>query len=154
MLDGSIVVPMRGERIMVKLDPNNAFHARAAERLKTEEVGWLVTVSDDGTPQPSPVWFLWDGADTLLIYSQDHPKTRYIAARPRVAFHFNDENGGNVVTLTGSAIVDSIQPKIIDHAGYRAKYDEAIKRIGYTTESFSDAYAVAIVVTLEKLRGH
>ncbi|CAN5454517.1 hypothetical protein BH09CHL1_BH09CHL1_07610 [soil metagenome] len=139
---------------MVKLDPTNDFHARAAERLTTEEVGWLVTVAADGTPVPSPVWFLWDGADSLLIYSQNKPKIRNIVANPHVAFHFNDDNGGNVVTFTGSAVFDDAHVKLIDDAAYLAKYGEAIVRIGYTAESFSASYENAVIVTLEKLRGH
>jgi predicted pyridoxine 5'-phosphate oxidase superfamily flavin-nucleotide-binding protein len=35
--------------------------ARADARLDAEEVAWLITVAPDGTPSPTPVWFLWDG---------------------------------------------------------------------------------------------
>lgn len=140
---------------MVKLDPTNAFHARAAERLKTEEIGWLVTVAADGTPEPSPVWFLWDGTDSVLIYSQNTPKIRHIVANPRVAFHLNsDSSGNNVVTFTGSAVFDDAHVKAIDDAAYLAKYGEAIVRIGQTAEGFSTGYDHPVVVTLEKLRGH
>lgn len=139
---------------MVKLDPNNAFHTRAAERLKNEEVGWLVTIGSDGTPQPSPVWFLWDGADSLLIYSQHTRKLRNIATQPRVAFHFNsDEHGGNVVTFTGTARPDDQHPKVADFQPYLDKYAGSIAGIGYTAEQFSSGYDQPVIVTLEKLRG-
>jgi len=49
---------------------------RATERLHTEEVIWLTTIGGDGTPQPSPVWFLWE-EDTVLIFSE--PKTPKVA---------------------------------------------------------------------------
>lgn len=140
---------------MVQLDPNNAFHTRVAERLKNEHVGWIVTVSADGTPQPSPVWFLWDGGDKLLIYSQHTPKTRHIQAHPQIAFHLNsDANGGDVITFTGTAAIDTAHPKALDDSAYRAKYDDGIKSIGMTTEQFSAGYDTPVIVTLEKLRGH
>lgn len=138
---------------MVKLDPNNAFHTRAADRLRAEEVGWLVTVAPDGTPEPSPVWFHWDGADTVVVYSQNAPKVRNINAHPRVAFHFDSVDGGNVVTFTGSAVVDDAYAKAVDHDAYVAKYIDGMKSINYTAQSFSDSYNNAIVITLEKLRG-
>jgi PPOX class probable F420-dependent enzyme len=140
---------------MVKLDPNNAFHARVAERLKTEAVGWFVTTGPDGTPQPSPVWFLWDGADSLLIYSQHTPKLANITNQPRVAFHFNsDEHGGNVVTFTGTARLDSQHPKAADFQPYLDKYAAGIADIGYTVEQFSGGFSEPVIVTLEKVRGH
>lgn len=140
---------------MVKLDPNNAFHARAAERLKTEDVGWLITIGPDGTPEPSPVWFLWNGAASLLIYSQNAPKLRNIANQPRVAFHLNsDEHGNNVITFTGTARLDNAHPKVADYQPYLEKYDDGIKSIGYTTEQFSSGFDQPVIVTLEKLRGH
>ena len=41
---------------------------RCLERLRTEKAIWLTTVAPDGTPQPNPVWFTWDG-ETVLVYS-------------------------------------------------------------------------------------
>lgn len=32
---------------------------RLAERLDKEQVIWLTTVRQNGTPTPTPVWFLW-----------------------------------------------------------------------------------------------
>lgn len=136
------------------LDRSNTFHARAAKRLETEMVAWLVTVDEDGTPEPSPVWFLWDGAGTILIYSQETPKVPNIEARPRVALHFNDVDGGNVVVFTGAAVIDRSQPAVADNSPYLEKYADGITGIGMTNESFSAAYHVPIIMTIEKVRGH
>jgi predicted pyridoxine 5'-phosphate oxidase superfamily flavin-nucleotide-binding protein len=40
------------------LDFSTDFGQRAKERLEREPVAWLVTVGSDGTPQPSPIWYL------------------------------------------------------------------------------------------------
>src|SRR4029453_7250355 len=45
------------------------FGARVAKRLEEEGIVWLTTTSADGTPQPNPVWFLWNG-DNVLIFSE------------------------------------------------------------------------------------
>jgi hypothetical protein len=38
---------------------------RVAQRLREDAVIWLTTVAANGTPQPNPVWFLWDGHSVL-----------------------------------------------------------------------------------------
>ena len=73
------------------IDTTSEFGTRVAQRLQQEGIIWLTTVRGDGTPQPSPVWFLWDG-ETFLIYSQPGaPKVRNIARSPKVALHLNGD---------------------------------------------------------------
>ena len=67
----------------IEIDTSTPFGARAASRLAAEELGWLVTVSPSGAPQPSRVWFLWDAGSVLLYSKPDTPKLRNIAAKPR-----------------------------------------------------------------------
>jgi PPOX class probable F420-dependent enzyme len=87
-----------------EIDTSTDFGARAARHLEDDQVVWLTTVGPDGTPQPSPVWFLWDG-DTVLIYSYPATsKLRNIDRHPRVSPHFNcTASGGDVIILTGDA---------------------------------------------------
>lgn len=139
----------------MKIDIKSEFGSRATRRLREELIYWLVTVGADGTPQPSPVWALWDGA-TFLIYSQpDTPKLRNVAARPRVALHLDgDGRGGNIVVLTGDARIEPAAPAADRVPEYVAKYREGMKRIGMTPETFARAYSVAVRVTPTALRGH
>ena len=87
---------------MVALDTSTPFGARVERRLREEQIGWLTTVRGDGLPQPSPVWFLWDG-ETILIYSRpDTPRLRNIAGNPKVALNLDgDGRGGDIVILSG-----------------------------------------------------
>ena len=87
------------------LDLSTEFGARADRRLRDELIGWLVTVNPAGAPVPVPVWFLWDGAGSLLIYSRPNTaKLRNIAAGPRVSVHLDgDGAGGDVVVVSGRA---------------------------------------------------
>lgn len=127
--------------------------AQVTRRLNDEQVIWLITVRDDQTPQPSPVWFLWDD-NTILIYSQPNtPKVRNIMARPCVALHFNsDEEGGNVAIFTGEARIDQTTPRGDQHAAYLDKYGEGIQGLGSTPEQFAASYSTPIRVRLTKAR--
>ena len=131
------------------------FGQRAAERLRTEEVIWLTTVGNDGMPQPSPVWFLWEG-ETAIIYSRPAtPKLRNVTRHPQVALNFNSDSGGdNIIILTGTAEIATDIPPVTAHASYLAKYGTAITRIGMTPERFAAEYSAVIRVTPTKLRGH
>jgi PPOX class probable F420-dependent enzyme len=139
----------------MKIDTKSEFGARATRRLKDEFIYWLVTVARDGTPQPSPVWALWDG-ETLLMYSQpDTPKLRNVAARPRVALHLDgDGRGGDIVIVTGDARIAPEAPPADRVPEYITKYREGLKRIGMTPEAFARAYSVAVRITPHHLRGH
>lgn len=136
------------------IDPSTEFGRRVAERLQNDELLWLTTVSHAGTPQPSLIWFYWDG-DTVLIYSQPNaPKLRNIAANPRVSLNFqaNDE-GEDVVILTGEAMVDPTAPPSDLHDEYRRKYAKGTVQIGMTPESLAAEFSVAIRVRPTKVRG-
>jgi len=139
----------------VKIDTPTEFGQRVARRLRDETIGWLTTVGPDGTPQPSPIWFLWDG-EAILIYSQPNtPKLRNIERNPRVALNLDgDGRGGDIVILTGEARVDRDASGAADHTEYLEKYRQAIERIGMTPEQFAASYSVPIRLTPAKLRGH
>jgi PPOX class probable F420-dependent enzyme len=135
------------------VDPATEKGARADARLRTDEVAWLITVSGDGTPVPTPVWFMWDG-EAIVVYSQrDKPKLRHIEANPRVAFAMRtDELGDEITVITGDAVVDPTIPSAAALPGYAAKYGKLISRLGADPESFAAEYAIPIRITPAKLR--
>src|SRR5690349_1735900 len=136
------------------LDLNDPYDARVARHLADDETGWLTTVSSDGTPQPVPVWFYYDGT-TFLIYSQpNQAKERNIARNSRVSFNFNSGDiGEDVVVITGTAAVDPQADPAIAVPEYMDKYRGPITRIGLTPENFSATYSVPIRIYPERLRG-
>jgi PPOX class probable F420-dependent enzyme len=66
-------------------DPSTPFGERVAQRLRDDPVIWLTTVGADGTPQPNPVWFLWDG-ESFLTYNRADAK-RLAQIKRRVGFN-------------------------------------------------------------------
>ncbi|HBY92678.1 MAG: TIGR03667 family PPOX class F420-dependent oxidoreductase [Ardenticatenaceae bacterium] len=136
-------------------DTSTEFGSRVARRLEEEQVIWFTTVRADLTPQPTPVWFLWDG-ETFLIFSRPQAqKLRNIERNPKVALNLDSDGlGGNIVVLWGEASIDVNGPSANEIAAYGQKYQAGFARIGVSREDFTKSYSVAIRVTPTHLRGH
>lgn len=116
-----------------------------AQRLQHEQVIWLTTVRVDGTPMPTPVWFLWEGESFLIYTLKNSVKLRNIAANPRASLNLNsDESGDEVVVITGRMHVDEEEFPAKQNPDYLKKYREAIASIQMTPESFSEDYSVPL----------
>jgi len=136
------------------IDLSSDFGSRVADRLRDEQLVWLTTTAADGTPQPNPVWFLWDGEKVLIFSQPNQAKLRNIQRNPRIALNFNsNDQGGGIAVITGTAEIDPGGPTDAERTGYQAKYAEGIKSIGLTPESMLQTYSVLIRVNPEKLRG-
>ncbi len=137
------------------IDESTEFGARVARHLREEIVVWLTTVTPAGSPLPMPVWFLWDGAGSVLMYSRLGARVRNVEANPRVTLNFSgDGRGGDIVVLSGTATIDREAPPVDRAMEYRAKYDDHIARIGMTPETFAQRYSVPVRIELGRLRGH
>jgi PPOX class probable F420-dependent enzyme len=135
---------------------DSEFGAKAAQRLSQDGIIWLVTVRHDGTPQPSPVWFLWED-ETILIYSQPNTqKLRNIARSAKVALHLNGDQWGNDVTvITGDAQIEEHAPIAREVPAFVKKYVDDLNS-AKSREDFDrimNGYDVAIRVTPTSLRG-
>ena len=137
------------------IDQSSEFGARVARRLRQDVVVWMTTVSRNGAPLPSPVWFLWDGAESMLVYSMPSARIRNLAANARVSLNFDgDRQGGDIVVLSGTAVEEPDAPSVAANSDYLAKYRSSIDRIGHTPESFAEQYSVPLRVSITRVRGH
>jgi PPOX class probable F420-dependent enzyme len=138
----------------MQLDTSSEFGALVDRRLKAEETIWLTTVDRGGTPQPTPVWFHWNGEDFLIFSQPNVAKIRNITANRRVALNFNTgEDGDNVAVFIGEARVADGPAAESRVAAYMTKYAEGIKRLNTTPESLLAEFSAVILVTPEKVRG-
>ncbi len=138
---------------MLEIPPK--LRAAVRRRLKDEYFVWMTTVGSDLTPQPRPVWFVWDH-DTFLIYSQpDAYKVKHIRKHPRVAIHFNSDSTGDsdVLVFIGDARIDPDAPPAHKCPAYVRKYRDGIRGLNSTEEEMGNAYSVAIRVTPTAVRG-
>jgi PPOX class probable F420-dependent enzyme len=137
------------------IDTSTEFGARVARHLREDRVVWLTTVTPAGAPLPSPVWFLWDGAESVLVYSLDGARIRNIETNPRVTLNFaGDGRGGDIVVLSGVAEVAGDARPAHRNSDYLARYETDIGRIGMDPASFAERYRVPVRIGLQRVRGH
>ena len=133
-------------------DPSTPFGAQVARHLADEAVVWLTTVGADGTPQPNPVWFLWDGSGFLIYSLPDAARLGRIRRNPRVALHFNSTpGGGDLVIFAGDTSIGPVPPE--QDPAYVAKYRERMDRSFGGPAQFATRYSTPIRVTPTRLRG-
>ena len=137
------------------IDLKTDFGRAVEKHLQSEYVIWLTTVDSHLTPQPRPVWFLWE-YDTILIFSQPEAyKIKHIKQHPRVALHFNTDDSGDkhVMVITGEAVIDpnGVTPNQVP--AYLEKYKTGIADLDMTLEAFNAGYSTLIRITPSELRG-
>jgi PPOX class probable F420-dependent enzyme len=124
-------------------------------RLDRATVIWLTTVSADGQPQTSPVWFLWQDGRVVVYSLAAAPRVRNLRSNPRVALNLDgDGDGGAVVTMEGLAVLDDTGAPSTELPAYQAKYLVRITDYGWTAESFARDYPQRIVITPTRLRSY
>lgn len=135
--------------------PDTEFGARAARHLTSDVVAWLTLVDGSGTPQPAPVWFLWDGSSALVYSMGTAKRLEHLRANPRVALHFDSEDdAAHVVVLTGEAAVEADAPAVHENPEYLAKYGERITGGWGSAERFASIYSVPVRIRPARVRGH
>lgn len=133
----------------------SSFAERVRRRLSEGTVVWFTTVGRDGTPQPNPVWFVWDGVDEILIYSRaEANRVAHIKQRPRVSVNLDGNGrGGDILVLTGTATILPGHPLAHENPDYLAKYASAAVRIAGSVAVFSEEHTAVLRFTIEKIRG-
>ncbi len=137
------------------IDLNSKFGRAVKRHLQEEYIVWLTTVDSNLTPQPRPVWFIWED-DSVLIFSQPEAhKVAHIRKNPNVALHFNTDESGDkhVIILTGEALIDSDCPPAHKVRAYLKKYKQRIADLNMTPEGLSAEYSTAIRIKPTNLRG-
>ena len=137
------------------IDTDSKFGRMVKRHLNREYVVWLTTVGPGPTPQPRPVWFIWDG-DSFLIFSQAKAhKVKHIRRNAQVALHFNTDETGekHVIVFTGRARLDEGAAPAHKVPAYFKKYKAGIADLKMSPEEFSRYYSVAIRITPGRVRG-
>ena len=137
------------------IDLTTEFGRAVARHLENQYIIWLTTIDSTLTPQPRPVWFVWENG-SVLIFNQPHAhKVRHIRNNPNVALHFNTDESGDkhVIILTGKASIDPDSPPAHRIPAYLKKYESGILGLEMTPETFSADYSTSIRITPADVRG-
>ena len=136
------------------LDQTTEFGGRAARRLREDIIGWLTTVSPEGAPQPVPVWFLWDGAGSILVYSRpEKRKLRNIAGNSKVSLNLDSDTVDADIVVCWGEVRISDDPPADQVPDYVAKYAERIAALGWTPESFAADFSVPLRIDVSRIHG-
>lgn len=125
----------------------------ARRRIADDQVIWLTTVADSGTPAPYPVWFVPDGEDIVIFTKPTARRVHNITQRAQVSLNFNsDPHGGDVWIITGTAAVrHGIKPSTAP--GYVDKYRAGIEgELNTTVEAIDAEYDTEIRVRADNVR--
>ncbi len=126
-------------------DSGSDADAHALERLRSDRIGWLTTVTPGGQPQTFPIWFLWEDGEILVYSDRRAKRNENVRANPRVSLHLNDDGaGGDIVIIEGEARIDDAIPQVTDHAGYLAKYGDWIAEYLTSAEEMATVYNVPL----------
>jgi PPOX class probable F420-dependent enzyme len=135
-------------------DRASTYGERVRRRLTDEMMIWLTTVGRDGTPQPNPVGFLWDGGEGLLTYNQaDARRLANIRRQPLVSLNFDSNGGEDIVVLIGTAEILEHYPAVPDNPAWLEKYGEAIEARFGGAVKFAERFSVPVRVHLTRVRG-
>ena len=140
---------------MNMIDLTTNFGRAVKQHLESEYVIWMTTVDAKRTPQPRPVWFIWE-EDAFLIFSQAKAhKVAHIRKNSKVALHFNTDETGDkhVIVFLGDASIDVNCPPAHEVPEYFKKYKQGIADLDMTPEGFSNEYSVAIRIRPTEIRG-
>jgi PPOX class probable F420-dependent enzyme len=136
------------------LDESTAFGRRAAGRLRKDVIGWLTTVTADGAPRPIPIWFLWDGDRSILLYSRpEKRKLANIAANPQVSVNLDSDGIDADIIICRGEVHVSDDPPANEVPQYVSKYAERIEALGWTPESFAADFSVPLRIELSRIHG-
>lgn len=137
------------------IDLNSDFGRAVQEHLQKQYVIWLTTIDSSLTPQPRPVWYIWQN-DSFLIFSQPGAhKVAHITKQPKVALHFNTDDTGDhhVIVFTGEASILPGHVPAHEVPMYLEKYREGIAALNMTPQEFSREYSTAIEIHPTEVRG-
>ena len=137
------------------IDLTSEFGHAVQRHLKEQYVIWLTTIDSNLTPQPRPVWFIYQD-DSFLIFSQAKAhKVAHLKKNPRVALNFNTDETGDkhVIVFTGEAFIDTECPPAHEVPSYFQKYKDGIAELDMTPEGFSRDYSVAVRIRPAEVRG-
>jgi PPOX class probable F420-dependent enzyme len=123
--------------------------------IEKAEAMWLTSVRADGTPQPTPIWFIRDADGSFIIYSMpDAQKVKNIRQHPKVTLNFNIDPGAEYyIVLTGEARVDETIPPSNQIPAYQTKYAALMPPINFTPDTLAATFSLPLRVVISGSRG-
>jgi PPOX class probable F420-dependent enzyme len=122
--------------------------------LRDEEILWLSTVHQDGTPHLVPIWFSWDGRDILLLSKPQAVKVNDIRHDPDVMLALgNAEEDFDVALIKGVAELPDVDAATFLPETHWVKYAADLASIGLSREEYVATYSQPIRIRPTRFLG-
>ncbi len=125
------------------------FDPKVQEFLKGLHFGKLATIRKDGSPQLTPVWFMFTEGKLIVNTTTERVKYRNIQRDPRVAFLI--DAGYPYVTIFGKARVATERDPIKDIEALAIRYQGEEKGRRAARDYFSKQPRVSIEIIPERV---
>ncbi|HET9259338.1 MAG TPA: pyridoxamine 5'-phosphate oxidase family protein [Acidimicrobiia bacterium] len=126
--------------------------SRVTSILDRETIGFLTAVNAEGQPQTAPIWFVRADDDLIVYNHPTSPRIRSVESNPKVAFNVRgDIRGAGALLIEANATVVEVGPAA-EFPGYLQKYEREIELFGWTPETFSADYSVALRLEVTRVR--
>lgn len=120
------------------------------DRLNADHYGWLTTVAKSGQPVPRLIWFHFDGTALFVYTMPSAAKVTHVKRHPRVSLNLDsDGQGGGIVVIGGSAVIDAEGVDCRADEPYWAKYGPDADRFGLT-DSMGD-YSTRLRIEIDRV---
>lgn len=84
--------------------------------LETKALAHVATVTPEGHPRTSPMWFEWDGDHVLLSHTKARAKYRDVQTNPRIALSIVDpDDPYRYVEIRGRVEIEDDPEKTLIH---------------------------------------
>ncbi len=133
------------------LDVSRSDEAHVDERLRTEIIAWLATVTTGNRPHAVPVWFAWSDPCILIFSLTSTRKVADLRRQPECTIALESANlGTDIVIAEGSASLPSLDDATVRTLmpAFEAKY-RAI--MGVSFEEWLEGFQQPILVEVQRI---
>ncbi len=125
------------------------FDARAEAFLKGRHFGKIATISKDGSPHLTPIWYLYEDGKLIINTTTDRVKFRNIRRDPRVSFLVDD--GYPYLMILGRARVANERDALKDIETLAIRYTGQAAGKKSARERYWKQPRVSIEITPERI---
>lgn len=125
----------------------NVLSEQQINLIRGKNFAYIGTLSEDGSPQVTPVWIDWDGENILFNTEQKRAKTKNLQSDPRVAVCVsNSDNPYQYIEIRGR-VIGMTEEGADEHIDKMAK-----QYLGKDKYPFHKPGDVRVIVKIEPLK--
>ena len=127
------------------------FQVALEEFLAEPRNAMVAAIRQDGRPQMTPNWFVWEGGRFLISTTKDRAKYRMFLRDPRVQLAIDDSTGFRSVLVDGMVTIwDDLDAALPSFRAIRAKHSRPMGDDAELKAELAAEQRILLVVTPDK----